>query len=43
MPRVFATLGAGGNGITFSAIAAGIAKEWVQGRRHKDLSLYRFT
>ncbi len=43
MPRVFTTLGAGGNGITFSSIAAGIARDWVQGKRHKDLSLYRFS
>ncbi len=43
MPRVFTTLGAGGNGITFSAIAAEMAGEWVQGKRHKDLPLYRFS
>lgn len=43
MPNVFTTLGSGGNGITFSAIAADIAREWVMGRRHKDLPLYKFS
>jgi glycine/D-amino acid oxidase-like deaminating enzyme len=43
LPNVFATLGAGGNGITFSAIAASIARDWVMGSRHPDLDLYRFA
>jgi glycine/D-amino acid oxidase-like deaminating enzyme len=43
MPNVFATLGSGGNGITFSAIAAEIAREWVLGRRHPDAALYDFS
>lgn len=43
MPHVFATLGAGGNGITYSAIAAAIAAAWVAGRRHPDLDLFRFS
>lgn len=43
MPRVFTTLGAGGNGITFSSIAAEIASDWVRDKRHPDLSIYRFN
>ena len=42
LPNVFATLGAGGNGITFSQIAANIAREWVRGRRHRDQALFAF-
>lgn len=42
MSNVFTTLGSGGNGITFSAIAAGIARDWVMGRRHPDAKLYDF-
>lgn len=42
MSNVFTTLGSGGNGITFSAIAAGIARHWVLGRRHPDAKLYDF-
>lgn len=41
-PQVFATLGAGGNGITYSAVAASAARCWVEGGRHPDLSLFRF-
>lgn len=40
MPKVFAILGAGGNGITFSAIAAGMARDWVLGRRHRHAELF---
>lgn len=43
LPNVFTTLGAGGNGITFSAIASDIARDWVTGKRHRDLALYRFS
>ena len=43
MPNVFTTLGAGGNGITFSAIAAGMSRDWVMGKRHADLELFRFS
>ncbi len=39
---VFVTLGAGGNGITYSAVAAGMARAWVEGRRHPDMGLFRF-
>ena len=35
VPNLFAILGAGGNGITFSVIAADLAKAWVFGRKHK--------
>jgi glycine/D-amino acid oxidase-like deaminating enzyme len=34
LPNVFAILGSGGNGITFSTIASDIAADWVAGRRH---------
>jgi glycine/D-amino acid oxidase-like deaminating enzyme len=34
LPSVFVILGAGGNGITFSVIAAEMAAAWLSGRRH---------
>jgi glycine/D-amino acid oxidase-like deaminating enzyme len=37
---VFAVLGAGGNGITYSEIAASLAKAWVQGRSHSLARLF---
>jgi glycine/D-amino acid oxidase-like deaminating enzyme len=39
-PNVFAVLGSGGNGITFSAIASKIAAEWVAGRDHPLQKLF---
>jgi glycine/D-amino acid oxidase-like deaminating enzyme len=39
---VYYALGYGGNGITFSAIAAEIIAEELQGRRHPDAELFRF-
>ena len=35
LPNVFAVLGSGGNGITFSALASDLAKSWVQGKAHR--------
>ena len=40
LPGVFAILGCGGNGITFSVIAADIVKAWVEGRRDPDADLF---
>lgn len=37
---VFAILGCGGNGITFSMIAADMAAAWVRGRRDPDADLF---
>lgn len=39
-PGVFAILGCGGNGITFSVIAADIVKAWAEGRRDRDADLF---
>lgn len=41
-PSTWFALGYGGNGITFSAIAAGILEQLVQGRPHPDAHLFRF-
>lgn len=43
LPRVFTTLGAGGNGITFSAIAAGLARDWITGVGNPDSGLFALT
>lgn len=40
LPGVFAILGCGGNGITFSVIAADVVKAWVKGRRDPDADLF---
>jgi glycine/D-amino acid oxidase-like deaminating enzyme len=40
LPGVFAILGCGGNGITFSVIAADVVKAWVTGRRDPDADLF---
>jgi glycine/D-amino acid oxidase-like deaminating enzyme len=37
----FAVLGCGGNGITFSVIAADVVSDWVEGRRDPDAALFR--
>lgn len=39
-PGTFAILGCGGNGITFSVIAAQMAKAWVAGRQDPDSDLF---
>jgi len=41
-PRVFYALGYGGNGITFSQIAARIIGRLCRGRKHRDAFLFRF-
>jgi len=41
LPNCLAVLGCGGNGITFSMVAAEIARSWVQGRRDPDRDLFR--
>ena len=40
LPGVFAILGCGGNGITFSVIAADVVKAWVKGHRDPDADLF---
>jgi len=35
-------LGFGGNGITFSVIAAEIIRDMITGKRNKDASLFSF-
>lgn len=39
-PGVFAVLGCGGNGITFSMIASQVAKAWLKGRQDPDADLF---
>jgi glycine/D-amino acid oxidase-like deaminating enzyme len=40
--RCFFTLGFGGNGITYSVIAAEIVRDAIQGKTHPDAHLFRF-
>ena len=40
LPNVFAVLGSGGNGITFSCIASDLATSWVQEKDHKLAPLF---
>lgn len=42
LPRCFFALGFGGNGITYSVIAAEMARDAIQGRKHPDARLFRF-
>ena len=42
MPRCHFVLGFGGNGITYSVIAAEIIHETLAGRTHSDAHLFRF-
>lgn len=42
MPHCHFVLGFGGNGITFSVIAAEITREALCGRKHPDAHLFRF-
>lgn len=42
MPRCFFALGFGGNGITYSVIAAAIIRAALLGRQHPDAHLFRF-
>lgn len=41
-PHCFFTLGFGGNGITYSVIAAEMVKAAIQGKKHPDAHLFRF-
>ncbi len=41
LPGAMAILGCGGNGITFSAIAAQIVRQWARGRQDPDLDLFQ--
>ena len=41
-PRAYFALGYGGNGITFSAIAARLISDLVAGRTNADASVFRF-
>ena len=40
MPNVFAILGCGGNGITFSMITSEVVKEWVARKADPDADLF---
>jgi glycine/D-amino acid oxidase-like deaminating enzyme len=42
-PHSFFSLGFGGNGITFSVIAAGIITDLIQGKKNKDALLFSFN
>jgi glycine/D-amino acid oxidase-like deaminating enzyme len=41
MPNCLSVLGCGGNGITFSMVAAQLAQHWVAGRTDPDADLFR--
>lgn len=41
-PRCFFALGFGGNGITYSVIAAEIVRDAIQGKKNPDAHLFRF-
>ena len=43
LPGAMAILGCGGNGITFSAIAAQIVRQWAKGHKDPDLDLFQGT
>ncbi len=40
LPGAMAILGCGGNGITFSTIAAQIVRQWASGKKDRDLDLF---
>jgi len=42
MPHCYFALGFGGNGITYSAIAAEIIRDSLRGKRHPDAHLFQF-
>jgi len=42
-PRIFYALGFGGNGITFSLVAAEIITDLLQGRKNRDAGIFSFT
>ena len=39
-PRCLSILGCGGNGVTFSMVAAEIAVAWAQGKKDQDIDLF---
>ena len=41
-PNTYFALGFGGNGITFSAVAANIIKDLLMGKKNRDAALFRF-
>lgn len=41
-PGAFFVLGYGGNGITWSITAAGLARDWVLRKKNKDAEIFRF-
>ena len=41
-PHTYYALGFGGNGITFSVIAAEIIRDMITGKKNKDALLYAF-
>ena len=41
-PHTYYALGFGGNGITFSLIAAQLITDMIKGKKNKDASLYAF-
>jgi glycine/D-amino acid oxidase-like deaminating enzyme len=41
-PHTYFALGFGGNGITFSAIAAVIIKDMLKGEKNKDAVIFKF-
>ncbi len=41
-PRLFAVMGYGGNGVTFSRLAAELAVAWATGREDRDAGLFAF-
>jgi glycine/D-amino acid oxidase-like deaminating enzyme len=41
-PNTFFALGYGGNGITFSLVAAKFIRDMIQGKKNKDLDLFSF-
>lgn len=42
-PNTYFALGFGGNGITFSAIAAGIIHDLITGKKNDDAAIFRFN
>ena len=41
LKNCFATVVCGGNGITFSMVAAQLALAWATGKKHSDAALFR--
>ena len=43
MPGIYFALGFGGNGITFSVIAARLLREVIEGKKNADLDIFSFS